>query len=109
MTSESEIFSLKKILLEGWVRIRKPRTEIHISDLIHCRRRVAFERLDENPPVIDERKLKFFLGGETRHLQLQNLLGPDFDCEKEITYVCKTNGIKIVGHCDAIHRDTDDE
>ncbi|MGB8936912.1 MAG: PD-(D/E)XK nuclease family protein [Candidatus Nitrosopolaris sp.] len=49
--------------------------------------------------------LKYFIGGEIKHLQLQNLLGPDFDCEKEIVYTTP-NGVRIIGHCDAVHRAT---
>jgi hypothetical protein len=101
-----QILSVKKALLEGWIRTRgQKRDSIHVSDLLHCRRRVCFERLDLNPVIIDEKKMKYFIGGEVKHLQLQNLLGPDFDCEKEVTYTTP-KGIRIIGHCDAIHRDT---
>jgi hypothetical protein len=51
-----EIFSIKQKLLEGWVKTRgQKRNSIHVSDLLHCHRRVAFERLDPNPPRIDEK------------------------------------------------------
>ena len=76
IVSELETFSVKKKLLEGYMRTREKRTGIHVSDITHCKRRVAYERLDLNPPTIDERKLKFFIRGEIKHLRLQEILGP---------------------------------
>ena len=40
------------------------------------------------------------------HLQLQELLGDEFECEKEVIYHTK-DGIKIIGHVDAYHKPTD--
>jgi hypothetical protein len=53
----SEILSVKEVLLKGWQRKRLEykRQETHVSDLIYCRRKVAFERLDPNIPVVDEK------------------------------------------------------
>src|SRR5215813_10299207 len=53
-----EEISIKQKLIEGWIRTRgKKRTEMHISHLIHCVARSAFEILDDTPPPPDERKL----------------------------------------------------
>jgi hypothetical protein len=94
------IINVKEKLLEGWFRTRGgKRSGIHISDLIHCKRAVAFNRLDENPPPPTERTLKFFIRGESYHRYLQDLLGEEFQVEKEIVWTCQ-NGIKVIGHCD---------
>ena len=45
------------------------------------------------------------LAGQMKHVHLQNLLGPDFETEKEITYVTP-NGIKIIGHIDGLYEIT---
>jgi hypothetical protein len=51
-----------------------------VSDLVLCRRRVCFERLDPNPPKADEKR-------GYKHRALQELLGEDdFECEKEIIW-----------------------
>ena len=94
-------------MIEGWLRTRGQRRsgDLHVNDLLHCRRKVAFERLDENPPTIDERKLHHFINGEIRHLYLQELLGSGFEVEKKVTYITP-NGIKIIGHVDAYHTET---
>jgi CRISPR/Cas system-associated exonuclease Cas4 (RecB family) len=100
-----EEISMKKILLDGYLRTRgQRRNGFHVSDLMHCLRRTAFCRLDNDPPKPSERTLHFWIGGTIRHLNVQELLGPDFEYEKEITYTCK-NGITIVGHCDAVYKD----
>jgi hypothetical protein len=39
---------------------------------------VCFERLDENIPIADEKKIKYFYSGEEKHRNLQALLGDEF-------------------------------
>jgi hypothetical protein len=51
------------------------------------------------------KKIKYFMGGEWKHRALQELLGDEYDCEKEIIWEGKS-GIKIVGHADAVHKQT---
>jgi len=73
-TATDHEINIKQKFLDGWIRTRgKKRTEIHISDLIHCCRRYVFEKLDENPPPIDEKTLKYFIGGELKHLYSYDL------------------------------------
>lgn len=79
------MLNVKQKLLEGWTRrMAIKRQCIHISDLVLCKRRVCFERLDPNPPVADEKKIKYFYSGEYKHRALQELLGEEFECEKEV-------------------------
>jgi PD-(D/E)XK nuclease superfamily len=61
--------------------------------------------ISDTPPVADERKIKYYHGGEQRHRELQNLLGKDFEIEKEVIWTGES-GIKIVGHIDAYHKET---
>jgi hypothetical protein len=56
--SATEIPNVKQRLLNGWIAKRTKKLDsIHISDLIHCRRRVEFTRTDENPPMPDEKNV----------------------------------------------------
>jgi hypothetical protein len=91
-------------LLEGWQRrLSEKRTELHVSDVIHCGRATCFNRLNTNPPAIpDQKKIKFFHGGIQKHQMLQELLGNEFEIEKEVTWIGRS-GIKLVGHIDAFH------
>ena len=50
------------------------------------------------------RKIKYYFGGELKHRLLQELLGDEFECEKEIVWTGKS-GIKIIGHADAVYKD----
>jgi hypothetical protein len=88
-----------------WSAPGQKRTQIHVSDIQHCLPRTAFYRLDKNSQTPDERTMKFWIGGEIKHLQLQEILGPDFQCEKEISHTCNI-GIVVVGHVDAIHKES---
>jgi hypothetical protein len=102
----NQILNVKQKLLDGFVARRQERDSIHVSDLTHCRRRICFERLDENPPSIpDERKIKYFMSGEIKHLYLQELLGDEFECEKEVVWT-SSKGIAVIAHPNAIHKDT---
>jgi hypothetical protein len=73
-TPDSEILSIKQKLLDS----------IHISDLMLCRRKVCFSRLDTPSPIADQKKIKYYMSGEIKHHYLQEILGPEFECEKEI-------------------------
>jgi hypothetical protein len=100
------ILNIKQKLFEGWQRrLSEKRTEIHLSDVIHCRRATCFSRLDINPHPIppDQKKIKFFHGGIQKHQMLQELLGDEFEIEKEIVWIGRS-GIKLVGHIDALHK-----
>jgi hypothetical protein len=103
----NKILNVKDKLLKGWQRrLSEKRTDIHVSDLILCRRKVAFERLNTEPPIVSEKKIKYFHGGIRKHQLLQELLGEDeFEIEKEIVWT-SPKGIQIVGHADLIHKET---
>jgi len=95
--SEEEILSAKQFLLNGWhrKRLEEKRTVLHLSDTLYCRRKSAFSYIDSLPPKPNDRKLKYFIGGEIIHGYLEKLLGPEFDCEKSITFTLP-NGLNIV-------------
>jgi len=84
--TQTQIINVKQKLLEGWQRrqLEHPRDGIHISDLISCRRKATFSRLDPNPPPLDDNQIRNFMGGEWKHRALEELLGPEFSCEEEI-------------------------
>jgi hypothetical protein len=101
-----EIINIKQALLRGWVRTRgQKRTQIHVSSILHCHRKACFEYLDPNPQKIDERTFKHFLLGASIHSQLQQILGEEFECEKEVNYTF-SNNLQIIGHIDAFHKPT---
>jgi len=55
---------------------------------------------------MDDKTIKFLLGGQLGHLRHREILGEDdFEFEKEIVYTGKS-GITIVGHPDAIHKES---
>lgn len=100
-----EIPSIKKLLLENWLALKGQRRQgLHLT--LHCKRRAVFEHLDPKPPAINERKIKYFLGGEIKHIQIQALLGGDWQCEQEVIYTTKS-GVKLVAHPDAVWRKQD--
>lgn len=106
MSSTDQIPNIKKALIEGWIRTKgQKRQELHISHLIHCLRKSCFEILDPHPQKIDERTFRHFLLGASIHSQLQEILGEEFEIEKEVSYFCKNN-LKIIGHIDAFHKPT---
>lgn len=100
-----EFINVKKRLMEGWVKTKgQVRQDIHVSSLIHCRRRVCAEILGE-PEPLKERTFRSFLVGASIHALAQELLGEEFECEKEVSYTFP-NGQKVVGHIDAFHKTT---
>jgi hypothetical protein len=101
------IINIKQRLIEGWAQHKGQKRigSLHISDLLHCRRKACFERLDPNPQKIDEKTFKHFLLGASIHSQLQQILGDEFECEKEIRYTF-SNNLQIIGHIDAFHKPT---
>ena len=100
----SKILNVKEKLLHGWQRrMSQKREGLHVSDLVFCRRRVCFEKLDTDLPAVDEKKIKYYWSGEYKQRALQELLGSDdFDCEKEVIW----NGgpVRIIAHPDAIYK-----
>jgi hypothetical protein len=67
---------------------------------------VCFERLDENIPIADEKKIKYFYSGEEKHRNLPHaLLGDESECEKEISWngmLCKLFLLeaRLIDRCD---------
>jgi len=66
------------------------RPEIHVSDLVFCLRKSAFQKL--NPKPVDDQSLSFFTAGRGHHDILEGLHGAEK--EKEIRYE------GVVGHID---------
>jgi CRISPR/Cas system-associated exonuclease Cas4 (RecB family) len=98
ITKEYQVLDLRKALLDGLrTEYNKPRVGIHASDLVNCRRQVCFERI-AGRRTFSENTLMYFCSGEFEHQKLESILGPDYDCEREIIH----NG--IVFHPDAIYR-----
>ena len=97
------ILDVKQKLREGWTRKEVKRTEIHVSDLLYCKRQKCFERIDDNtnPRPIDNKKLMYFFGGQSLHRGIAEILGDEFEYEKEIVWN-GDGGIDIIGHPDAI-------
>lgn len=80
------VLDFRAILLDGLrTEYNKPRIGIHASDLVNCRRQVAFERIAGHREFT-EQTLMYFASGEFQHQKLQSLLGEEFDCEKEIIW-----------------------
>lgn len=79
------VLDFRAVLLDGLrAEYSKPRIGIHASDLVNCRRQVAFERIEGRE--FTEQTLMYFCSGEFQHQKLQSLLGAEFDCEKEIIW-----------------------
>ena len=98
ITREYHVLDFRKALLDGLRNhYNIPRTQVHASDLVNCRRLVAFERI-AGKRNFSENTLMYFCSGEFQHQKLQSILGPDFDCEREIIW----NG--IIFHPDIIHK-----
>ncbi len=101
MTSTSisiPVLDFRATLLDGLRRhYNEPRIGIHASDLVNCRRLVAFERL-AGKRNFSENTLMYFASGEFEHQKLQSILGADFDCEREIIWK------DIVFHPDVIYK-----
>jgi CRISPR/Cas system-associated exonuclease Cas4 (RecB family) len=84
ITKTYNVIDFRTVLLEG---LRKnyniPRTSVHASDLVNCRRQVCFERI-AGKRNFSEETLMYFCSGEFQHQKLQSILGDDYDCEREI-------------------------
>lgn len=92
------MIDFRAVLLSGLDKnYNIPRVGIHASDLVNCRRQVCFERI-AGKRNFSEETLMYFCSGEFQHQKLQSILGPAFDCEREIIQ----NG--IIYHPDVIHR-----
>jgi hypothetical protein len=91
---------VKQKLLESWKKQEHKRQEIHVSDLLYCKRRPCFSRLSDKQEPVDDKKLMYLLGGQLLHRQIADILGPDFEYEKEIIW--DRGGISITAHPDAI-------
>jgi hypothetical protein len=78
------------------------RVGIHVSDLLGCKRASC---LHPDEDVIGERQIAFFYNGIERHRLIQELLGEDWQCEKE--FVFKDGGISIISHPDAVYNGSD--
>lgn len=102
---------MKDIIMKKWVEKKYTRREnIHCSSLLHCRRKVAYERLDPKSHILDldskvnQRSVRYYILGEAQHRYLKEVLGDeDYKYEKTIVYTCKT-GLKVVGHCDIVDK-----
>jgi hypothetical protein len=82
---ELEILNVKEKLIGGYLTQHSKRSGIHISDTITCLRRTVFTHLDPNPiKTINDKQLKYYIQGELTHGKLEEWLGKDFDCEREI-------------------------
>ncbi|MEM3594376.1 MAG: PD-(D/E)XK nuclease family protein [Candidatus Jordarchaeaceae archaeon] len=73
-------------------RFSEPRPDIHVSDLVYCLRKSAFQKLDPTP--VDDTSLSFFTAGKGHHDILEDLHGAEK--EKEIWFE------NIVGHVDLL-------
>jgi len=90
------ILDVKQKLREGWTK--KEVKRIHVSDLLYCKRQKCFERIDDNPNPIDNKKLIYFFGGQSLHRGIAEILGDEFEYEKEIVW---TRGrMRIIAHPD---------
>jgi hypothetical protein len=79
---------------------------VHVSDLSQCLRLSCFRRLDQNPPPPDERSIKSLLVGAAVHQHIENLLGDEFEAEKEIIWTSPSSGTRLIAHPDLIPRPT---
>jgi len=69
----------------------------HVSDVLMCPRQKVFENLDDNKPLISDKKLANFTAGKAIHSVLQSFYTNNkrrFDREKWVEYN------DIVGHVD---------
>lgn len=85
-TLKIPVLDFRAALLDGLRKeYNKPREGIHASDLVNCRRQVAFERINGHREFT-ENTLMYFASGEFQHQKLQEILGDEFDCEREIIW-----------------------
>ena len=90
LISGAIVLNVKQKLREWWQRKNRERASsnsLHVSDLLGCRRKTAFTKLNHDPPPMpSDRQIRFFHNGVSVHRELQDLLGEEFDCEKEIVW-----------------------
>jgi hypothetical protein len=75
---------------------------------VGCHRKVAFEKLDPNPTLLNEdtiRRVKYFHVDQEVHLNLQELLKSvdGWECEQEVIWKSPT-AVTVIGHVDAVYR-----
>ena len=82
-----EELNVKKILLENFKnKMSEQRTGIHLSDLLHCCKAVAFNKLGMTPPSkrkISESQAYKITSEIAYHKYLPELLGDEFEYERE--------------------------
>ena len=67
-----------------------------MSDLLYCLRQKTFERLSDDPHTMNKKSEV----GELMHRRLGEILGEDFEYEREIIW--DKEGLPIVMHADAV-------
>ena len=99
--------SVTRKIFSSWERNHPKRTGmVHVSDLSYCFRKSVFSRPDLNPPPPNELTIRNLLVGEAVHRHIQNLLGDEFEHEKEIIWT-GPSGTKVIAHVDLYHKETD--
>ena len=78
---------------------------VHVSDLSYCFRKSVFSRTDLNHTPSSQLTIRNLLVGEAVHRHIQNLLGDEFEREKEIIWTSPL-GTKVIADVDLYHKET---
>jgi hypothetical protein len=110
MDNSSVIFptfpNIRGKIFSAWENNHPKRTGmVHVSDLSYCFRKSVFSRTDLNHSPPSQLTIRNLLVGEAVHRHIQNLLGDEFEREKEIIWT-GPSGTQVVAHVDLYHKET---